>query len=199
MRISELSTLTGVPIATIKYYLREGLLQPGASTSATQASYGKEHARRIGLIRALTDVVGVSVASTRLILKLIEQPTDDLFETLGRAIGELPPQAPELDDYPRARAAIERVGWFYDPRYAAVAQLERALAAAESAGLPLSPDRLEVYAEQLHGIADYDIAQLPADNPIQYAVLGTALYEPVLAALRRLAHQDVMAKNAQAR
>jgi DNA-binding transcriptional MerR regulator len=199
MRISELAARTGVPLATIKYYLREGLLMPGASTSATQASYGDEHARRIGLIRALTDVVGLSVASTRLILELIEQPTDDLFETLGRAIGELPPQASELADYPRARSAIEHVGWVYDPRYAAVAQLERALAAAEAAGLPLSDDRLEVYAEQIHGVAEYDIAELPAENPVQYAVLGTALYEPVLAALRRLAHQDVMAKRAQVR
>lgn len=199
MRISELAALTGVPLATIKYYLREGLLMPGQATSATQASYGEEHVRRIGLIRALTDVAGLSVASTQLVLSLIEQPTNDLFETLGRAIGELPPQAPQLEDYPRARAALARVGWIYDPRYVAVAQLERALSAAESAGLPLSPDRLEVYARQIRGIADYDIAKLPPDNPVQYAVLGTALYEPVLAALRRLAHQDVMAKQARAR
>ena len=31
---------SGVPLATVKYYLREGLLMPGASIGATQADYG---------------------------------------------------------------------------------------------------------------------------------------------------------------
>ena len=39
MRISALATAADLPLATVKYYLREGLLHPGAATSATQASY----------------------------------------------------------------------------------------------------------------------------------------------------------------
>ena len=39
MRISELSARTGVPVATIKYYLREGLLPEGERTAPTQATY----------------------------------------------------------------------------------------------------------------------------------------------------------------
>ena len=37
MRISQLSGEAGIPVATIKYYLREGLLHDGLLTSATQA------------------------------------------------------------------------------------------------------------------------------------------------------------------
>ena len=37
MRISALAQATGLPVATVKYYLREGLLHPGVATSATQA------------------------------------------------------------------------------------------------------------------------------------------------------------------
>jgi hypothetical protein len=33
-----------------------------------------------------------------------------------------------------------------------------------------------------------------AEDAIRYAVLGTAIYEPVIAAMRRLAHQDVAQK-----
>ncbi|WP_346281659.1 MerR family DNA-binding transcriptional regulator, partial [Pseudonocardia sp.] len=33
MRMAELSARTGVPIPTIKFYLREGLLPPGERTS----------------------------------------------------------------------------------------------------------------------------------------------------------------------
>src|SRR5256886_17599843 len=46
VRISDLSRQTGVPTATIKFYLREHLLPPGAMTARNQADYGSEHLRR---------------------------------------------------------------------------------------------------------------------------------------------------------
>jgi len=196
MLISELSARTGTSVATLKFYLREGLLMPGTALSATRSDYGEDHVRRVGVARALTDVVGLSVQQAREIFRLFGAPRAELFESLGRAMAQLPPAgAPEADDYPRARAVLERLGWLYDPRYAAVPQLEQALTAAESAGLPLSDARLDVYAPSIRSIAEYDVAQVPddAERAIEYSVLGTALYEPVLIALRRLAHQDVAA------
>jgi hypothetical protein len=53
MRLSELSERSGVSIATIKYYLREGLLAPGRRVSATTADYDESHLRRLRLVRAL--------------------------------------------------------------------------------------------------------------------------------------------------
>ena len=41
MRIGELSRATEVPVPTIKYYLREGLLPHGELSSPNQASYGE--------------------------------------------------------------------------------------------------------------------------------------------------------------
>src|SRR6266545_4189804 len=52
MWISELSRRTDVPVATIKYYLREGLLPPGEAAGATRAVYDDSHERRLRLIRA---------------------------------------------------------------------------------------------------------------------------------------------------
>ena len=46
MRISQLSAQTGIPVATIKFYLRENLLHDGARTSATQAQYDESHVAR---------------------------------------------------------------------------------------------------------------------------------------------------------
>lgn len=195
MRISEIVERSGVPLATLKYYLREGLLPPGESTGATSARYGEDHVRRLALIRALTDVAGLSVAKTKVVLGLIDSPPADLYTTLGQAVGALPPYIDDdVEDHPRARTAIDKLGWIYDPSYPAVAQLERALAAAESVGMPMSDERLVGYGEHVRAIAQIDVAQVPSSDAkaaIQYAVLGTALYEPVLAALRRLAHQDV--------
>src|SRR5215207_10379797 len=142
MLISELSARTGVPVATLKFYLRERLLMPGVRLSATRADYGEEHVRRVGVARALTDVVGLSVQQAREVFALFGAPRSELFEALGRAMAQLPPtDIPTADDYPRARGVIERLGWIYDPRYVAVAQLERALDAAETAGLGLSDER----------------------------------------------------------
>ena len=39
MRIAELSQKTGVPVPTIKYYLREGLLPEPVKTSRNMAYY----------------------------------------------------------------------------------------------------------------------------------------------------------------
>src|SRR5262245_4125316 len=132
MRISELAEHTGLPVATIKFYLREGLLMPGIPLSATRADYDDRHVRRVRIARALTESVGLSVQQAREVFRLIDDREDSLFDTLGRAIAVLPPVAPTAEDYPRARAVLEKLGQVYDPRFAAVAQLERALENAEA-------------------------------------------------------------------
>lgn len=48
MRLAELSERSGVSTATIKYYLREGLLAPGRQINATTAEYDEEHLRYCG-------------------------------------------------------------------------------------------------------------------------------------------------------
>lgn len=201
MRISAVAAAAGLPVATVKFYLREGLLHPGVATSATQATYDESHVRRLRLIRALTGPVGLSVQQARTTLGLIDDPGDDLYSTLGRAVSALPPSTAEAsvddpDPYPRARAALEALGQVYDPRFAAVAQLESALAATEAAGMPISDDRLLEYGRRLREIAAYDLERMPQEPhaAVEYTVLGTALYEPVILALRRLAHQDVAAR-----
>lgn len=195
MLMSELSARTGVPVATLKFYLREGLLPAGEALSQTRAAYDETHVHRVGVIRALTETVGLSVQQARGVLDVIDSPGPSMFDAFGRALGHLPPAVPEADDYPRARAVIAELGWVYDPHYPAVRQLERALAAAEAMGVPLDDERLAAYAPHVRAIAEYDVSRIPADSDaaIEYAVLGTAGHEPVLAALRRLAHQDLAA------
>ena len=205
MRVSELVATSGVPLATVKYYLREGLLMPGESSSATQAEYGEQHVRRLALVKALAGV-GLPLGKIRTIVGLVDDPAGTVFETIGRALAALPPYpadtAERAGDYPRARAVLERLGQVYEPSYPVVAQLERALAAAEDVGIPMTDERLDVYARHVRGIAEIDLELMPTDSAesaIEYAVLGTAIYEPVLAALRRLAHQDIGAATFAAR
>lgn len=196
MKISELSERSGVPVATVKFYIREGMLPRGESLSATRAEYGDEHLARLRLIAALADVRGLPLSRVHDILALVDAPAGDPIDTLGRAVGALPPYVDgDRDDYPRARAAIAELALTYDPDFTAVPQLDEALRALEGAGLDASPAVLRRYADAMKQVAAAEIAPVSSmtlDEAVPYAVLGTALYEPVMLALRRLAHHHLL-------
>ena len=78
MRIGELSKAPDVPVPTIKYYLREGLLPAGELSSPNQASYGDAHVRRLRLIRALIELAQVPVATVKEILESLDADTEPL-------------------------------------------------------------------------------------------------------------------------
>ncbi|GAA5200153.1 MerR family transcriptional regulator [Microbacterium jejuense] len=196
MKISELSERSGVPVATVKFYIREGMLPRGEAVSATRAEYDDDHLARLRVIAALTDVRGLPLARVRDILALIDAPAGDPVEILGRAVGALPPYVGGTrDNYPLARAAIAHLGLTYDPGFTAVAQLDEALRALEAAGLDASPAVLRRYGEAMRQVAAEELAPMAGmrlDEAVTYAVLGTALYEPVMLALRRLAHHHLL-------
>lgn len=168
MRISELSSQTGVPLATIKFYLREKLLHEGVRTSATQAQYDESHVARLRLIRALLGPAGLSVAAAQRVIRAIEEPPESLHELLGVAATAV--AGPNVDD---------------------------ALRALEEAGFELPEGALDVYLDHMRQIAQFEIDNLPTDSPtaaVRYVVLGTVLIEPLLLALRRVAEQEASAR-----
>ena len=60
MKVSELNgQKSGVPLPTIKFYIREGLRPAGARTGKNQADYGEKHVERLSLIVALRDDAGL--------------------------------------------------------------------------------------------------------------------------------------------
>src|ERR1041384_6672744 len=98
MRVGELSKRSGVPVPTIKYYLREGLLPAGVLTSPNQAHYDDEHLRRLRLVRALMEVGGLSIATVREVLTAVDTRDESLHNKLGavqEAISQ--PSQVELD------------------------------------------------------------------------------------------------------
>jgi DNA-binding transcriptional MerR regulator len=196
--ISELAGRANVSVPTIKYYLREGVLMPGRAVSSTRADYQELHVRRIALIRALAGL-GLSMAQIKSIVRLIDNPGRSLFATLGTATAALshPTEVARNHDFSRAAAALTALDLVVPDDLPAVAQLDHALADAEAAGVPMTDDRLRAYAPHIKAIAAYDIDQMPLESApaaIEYAVLGTIFYEPILAALRRIAHAGLTAQ-----
>lgn len=196
MRISELAATTDLPVATIKYYLREGLVPPGEQTSATRASYDDSHVQRLRLVRALIEVGGLSHAQVRAVLACVDSGSS-LHETLGSAhmaLSEAPSDRPSAG---RAQQIIERLGWRVEPGTPALAELDRALAAVDEVGLPSGAELMDVYAGAAAQIAEAEVARIPTEAPedaLVYVVTGVVLYAPVLLALRMLAQQDASAR-----
>jgi DNA-binding transcriptional MerR regulator len=168
MLMSELSSRSGVPIATIKYYLREGLLPPGAATSATRADYGETHVRRLRLIRALLDIGEVPVAAIGKILAVVDDDSASVHQMLGTVQYELGPHptGPAEDD-PDWQAASREVndliagmGWTVAPNAPARRLLAQTLAALRSTGSAPPGPGLRTYAEAMAGLAASEVASL---------------------------------------
>jgi DNA-binding transcriptional MerR regulator len=168
MRISGLASQTGVPVATIKFYLRENLLHEGVRTAATQAQYDESHVARLRLIRALLGPGGLSVAAAHRVIRAIEEPPESLYDLLGVAAAAV--AGPNLAD---------------------------ALSALDETGFELPEGALDVYRDHMRQIAKFEIDNVPTDSPtaaVRYVVLGTVLVEPLILALRRQAEQEASAR-----
>ena len=197
MRISELSSRTGVTVATIKYYLREGLLPEGVRSSPTQATYDESHVERLRVIRALIES-GVSVAESRKVLSALENPPASAHDLLGAAHAAVVPPVEGDLDVAEAEGLAERIGWqrgMCDEHV--LAGVARALEGLDGAGFTVPHDVMDVYLDSVQRIARAEIAGVPTDSSdaaVRYVVLGSVLIEPLLLSLRRVAEQIASAE-----
>ncbi|HZN19044.1 MAG TPA: MerR family transcriptional regulator [Micromonosporaceae bacterium] len=205
MRIGELSGRSGVSVATIKYYLREGLLPPGAPTATNQAAYGDAHLQRLRLIRALIDVGGLSVAGARDVLAAVDAGDLPLHTLLGVAHKAVTrparPGAPD-DAWHAARAEVEELvrhrGWRVEPGSPGLDRAADAVHALRTLGQEDLLGCLETYADAAEQVAACEVGAVVARadpaRMVEGVVTGTVLGEALLAALRLLAQQDASAR-----
>ncbi|GAA1279424.1 MerR family transcriptional regulator [Sphaerisporangium rubeum] len=206
MRISELSATSGVPVPTIKYYLREGLLPHGTPTSATRAEYGEAHLRRLRLIRALLEVGGLSVAAIAKIVAAVEDETVPVHTMLGTAHYALAPAVETPADDEEFGAALARVddlidelGWQITPDAPTRTELAWVLARLSRLGRPADDEDLRRYAATVMELVTiHDMTKVSFDGPreaaVESLVVGTVLYGKVFDVLRRLAHESASAQ-----
>ncbi|MFB4425716.1 MerR family transcriptional regulator [Streptomyces sp. QL37] len=210
MRIGELSRRSGVPVPTIKYYVREGLLPAGVLTSPNQARYDDGHERRLRLIRALLDVGGLSLSAIAEVLEAVDDPGQPVHKVLGAAAGRITPEGseesegsgeegPESAEAREAVAALlARRGWLVGADSPAGRSLAGVLAALRRAGHGGFVELLDVYADAAEPVAhadlDYVRRRVAREDLVESVVVGTVLGEAMFGALRRLAHVDASAR-----
>ena len=206
MRIAELSRISGIPVPTIKYYLRENLLPPGELTSPNQASYGEAHLHRLRLIRALVELGQVPVARVKEVLEGLDSDTMSLHDQIGRAHRAITPQrqltsTTEAQEAARLQvdALIKSRGWSVEPDAPALTTMVETIAALRTLNQDHLAGFLDSYADAVEKFTELEVAAVTSHqgNPDQIAesvIIGTILGETLISTLRLLAQESISAK-----
>jgi DNA-binding transcriptional MerR regulator len=178
VQLNELSQRSGVSPASIKFYLREGLLPAGDAIHATRAEYSDRHLDRLELIQALRQIVGLNIRQIRGLLGMADDgvPRLDLLAAVQRVVLN-------LDDYTSASggvsgaaadAVVRLRGWPDVPSDARNA-LNAHFELMGSLGIPVSEDVLETYSRAMDEVAGLDIAATTAPESIDKLILTAAV------------------------
>lgn len=196
MKMAELSAVSGIPVATIKYYLREELLPAGERIGPTQASYDDSHVRRLRLIRSLVDVGGLSIASTRRVLESIDAdiPIGETLEVAQATVSE------NLDPATIDAASLRWVddataGWTVHPMNPGRLAAARVLMTFTAVGQADTRGWVDRYAAAALKAAEADLDEIETRpdraSRAETVVIGTVLGDALFAALRRAAQEHL--------
>lgn len=202
-----LSERSGVSVASIKFYLREGLLPPGDPSRPHRAYYDERHLRRLAIVRAMRDA-DISIEAMRRAFEAVDAPRADAVDTIAPAIDALADERGGRADA-HLRAARKQVAKVFADRKLSVRPeagsretIARALAALHRVGAPVAITALDLYLDALAPAAKAEIENPDTrqmllsdkEGSLEIAVLGTVLYEPILIGLRRALHEHFATK-----
>jgi DNA-binding transcriptional MerR regulator len=199
VRISELAQQSGLPVATIKFYLREGLLPPGTPISRTQAEYGDAHLERLRLIRALRDIADLPVATVGTVLAAVDDEQLPLLDLLGvtqtAVAGFKASAVPTQAGLELAERLLADLGWTLTEDSPLVDSLARVLGVLDGEGEPVDAESLRPWAEAARAVAEVEMDHIPVAAPRAEAAhtvaVGTVIYGELLAQLRLAAQEAV--------
>jgi DNA-binding transcriptional MerR regulator len=202
MRISELADRSGLPVATIKFYLRKDLLPPGKPVSKTQADYGESHLLRLRLIRALREIADLPVATIATVLGAVddeELPLIDLLRITQTAVAR--PASNGTDPEPAERL-LRELGWQLSPESALVGSLAGVLDALAGQHEKIDTASLKPWADAAWSVAEVEVGYISSGTARAAAArrvaVGTVIYGELLAQLRLAAQEAVSVSRFQA-
>jgi DNA-binding transcriptional MerR regulator len=178
MQLKELSERTGVSPASIKFYLREGLLPAGRSVHATRAEYSEQHVSRLELIQALRRVVGLNIAQIGSLLRMADDgvPRLELLASVQRTVLGLNEVSTAQGDLrtPGGDAVVRTRNWPDVPSDARNS-LNAHLARMESLGVRVPGDLLDAYSQAVDAIAAVDISATTAPDDVNELIMTAAV------------------------
>jgi DNA-binding transcriptional MerR regulator len=200
VRISELAERSGVSTATIKFYLREGVLHDGAKITPRLTDYDESHVRRLGLLRVLREVGGVPIERLKSLVTVAESGAASRLQLLAAAADALvptpgPPGPGRAASRTMADKALELAGWHnVRPDAPDRDNLASVLETIARYGIhPEDPAEIVPYLRAADQIARYEVGHLDGSKDhtglLEEMVVGQVVFGELLAILRRLAEE----------
>lgn len=190
LKISEIAERADVPVATVRHYLREGLLPEPVKTSRNMAYYSPEFVDRIRLIKQLQEERFLPLKVIRELLDSGNVPEDevltrfDIPERALRRLAELGVLTPSKEGYSQADVriieAISRfraAGWNETSGFGArdVARLMNGLE-------PVIDDELRLLSERFSALGPERAGDIIEGGAAPFPDLIGALHAKLLAA-----------------
>ena len=201
--IRELAEVSGTPVPSIKFYLREQLLIAGDLSAPARAYYGPDHLARLRLIRVLRDVSKLPIGTIRAVLRALDagENSVDVVAVAMDALGAHPGRR-KSSAHTRAvgelQALLEELGVTARPEAGAVRDLAAALVSLRRAWKPdLPASALLPYARLARQLAQLEVQankqafEGDTRQLLETVVQGTVLFEPILLSFRRIMHEHL--------
>jgi DNA-binding transcriptional MerR regulator len=198
MLVSELAERADVPLATVKYYLREGLLPAGETTGPRRAEYDDEHLRRLRVLRLLREVGGVPVTSLRQVADALDDESlavHDVMTVIADVITAVPTIASDSGSLEMVDQVLAAVGWDgVRPESTDRLRLAELVSLLEGPG-SIGPDVdvLLFYAGLADQLARAEVARVDDSTErsllLEQMITGTVVYGRVFELMRQLGHE----------
>ena len=198
MLVSELAERADVPLATVKYYLREGLLPTGETTGPRRAEYGDEHLRRLRVLRLLREVGGVPVTSLRQVSEALDDETLPVHDVMT-LVADVITAGPTITAEPASLEIVDEVlatmGWDgVRPESMDRLRLAALVSLLNGPGpLGATVDVLAFYAGLADQLARAEVALVDdateRSQLLEQMVTGSVVYGQVFELLRQLGHE----------
>jgi DNA-binding transcriptional MerR regulator len=198
MLVSELAERADVPLATVKYYLREGLLPAGETTGPRRAEYGDDHLRRLRILLLLRDVGGVPVTSLRQVADALDDETlcvHNVMTLVADVISAGPTMATDPSALDTVDEVLTSIGWDQiRPESMDRLRLASLISMLNGPGpLGASVEVLSFYAGLADQLARAEVALVDQSTErselLEQMVTGSVVYGQVFALMRQLGHE----------
>lgn len=198
MLVSELAERADVPLATVKYYLREGLLPAGETTGPRRAEYADTHLRRLRVLRLLREVGGVPVTSLRQVADALDDESLSVHDVMT-LVADVITAGPTIETDPESLTIVDDVlaaiGWD-GVRAESMDRLRLASLVSLLNGpgpLGASAEVLSFYAALADQLARAEVAlvdqETQREDLLEQLVTGSVVYGQVFSLLRQLGHE----------
>lgn len=199
VRISELAEQSGATVATIKYYLREGLLPPGNKVGERRAEYCERHVARLRLLRVLREVGDIPVSDLKGVVEAIENESLSIHEMNGAAYDALARTSGAVSAEMRvlAQQVVQQAGWTHvRPDSPALDHLAGLLGVIVDLGAMFDMNHAAKYLGLIDALAAYEVSRLDTaeriedrDAVVQQMVIGQVVFGQLVLSLRRIGHE----------